>query len=138
MAMLLVLSTLAWAGIEDEVRAMDDKRHAGLSTNDMDTWTSVMSDDVVYIHSSGQMDVGKQQLAAPFKKGEIKIKSFAREVMRVRVLNDNLVQVIGKGTPTVIRADKESSFDIIYTSTWAKNSGKWSMVHWQATRLPAK
>jgi uncharacterized protein (TIGR02246 family) len=138
MAALLAISTLAWAGIEDDVRAMDDKRHAGLSKNDMDTWTSVMSDDVVYIHSSGQMDVGKEQLAAPFKKGEIKIKSFAREVTRVRVLNDNLVQVIGKGTPTVVRADKESTFDIIYTSTWSKSGGSWKMVHWQATRLPAK
>jgi uncharacterized protein (TIGR02246 family) len=137
-AMLLALSTLAWAGIEDEVRAQDDKRHAGLSTNDMDAWTSVMSDDVVYVHSSGQMDVGKEQLTAPFKKGEIKIKSFAREVLRVRVVNDNLVQVIGKGTPTVVRADKESSFDIIYTSTWTKGGGGWKMVHWQATRLPSK
>jgi uncharacterized protein (TIGR02246 family) len=134
----LALAPLAFAGAEDDVRAADDKRHAGLSTNDMQTWTSVMAEDVVYIHSAGNMDVGKEPLTAPFRKGEIKIKSFAREVMRVRVINDNLAQVIGKGTPTVVRGDKEMSFDLIYTSTWVKGSDGWKMTHWQATRLPAK
>jgi uncharacterized protein (TIGR02246 family) len=128
----------ALAGTEEDVRAADDKRHQGLSTNDMAMWTSVMADDVVYIHSAGNMDIGKAQLTAPFDKGEIKIKSFAREVMRVRVISDNLAQVIGKGTPTVVRGDKEASFDLIYTSTWLKGAGGWKMTHWQATRLPQK
>jgi uncharacterized protein (TIGR02246 family) len=132
------LALPALAGVEDEVRAADDKRHQGLSTNDMALWTSVMADDVVYIHSAGNMDVGKEQLTAPFNKGEIKIKTFPREIMRVRVINDNLAQVIGKGTPTVVRGDKEASFDLIYTSTWLKIADGWKMTHWQATRLPAK
>ncbi len=133
---LLSLGALARAGIEEEVRAADDTRHLGLSTNDMQLWTSVMGDDVIYIHSSGVMDVGKDALTAPFRKGEIKIKNFVREVMRVRVVNDNLAQVIGTGTPTVLRGDQESSFDLIYTSTWIKGAAGWKMTHWQATRLP--
>jgi|APDOM4702015191_1054821.scaffolds.fasta_scaffold111057_1 uncharacterized protein (TIGR02246 family) len=136
--LLISLSMLARAGTEDDVRAADDKRHQGLSTNNMELWTSVMADDVVYIHSSGIMDIGKDLLTAPFKKGELKIKSFAREVMRVRVINDSLAQVIGKGTPTVVRGDKEMSFDLIYTSTWVKGADGWKMAHWQATRLPQK
>jgi uncharacterized protein (TIGR02246 family) len=138
LVLVLVLSPSAFAGVEDDVRAMDDKRHQGLSTNDMEMWTSVMSEDVVYIHSAGNMDVGKEQLTAPFRKGELKLKSFAHEVMRVRVINDNLAQVIGKGTPTVVRGDKETSFDLIYTSTWVKGKDGWKMTHWQATRLPGK
>ena len=136
LVVLLGWGALARAGIEEEVRAADDIRHQGLATNDMSMWTSVMDDDVVYIHSSGAMDVGKEQLTAPFRKGEIKIKSFVREVRRVRVISDNLAQVIGTGTPTVVRGDKESSFDLIYTSTWIKGAAGWKMNHWQATRLP--
>jgi uncharacterized protein (TIGR02246 family) len=136
--LLLGFAPFALAGVEDEVRAADDKRHQGLSTNDMELWTSVMADDVVYIHSAGNMDVGKEQLTAPFRKGEIKLKGFTREVMRVRVINDTLAQVIGKGTPTVVRGDKETSFDLIYTSTWLKAKDGWKMTHWQATRLPKK
>ncbi len=139
LAVLALAAALnAWAGVEDDVRVQDDKRHEGLSTNNMDLWTSVMADDVVYIHSSGMMDVGKDQLTAPFRKGELKIKSFAREVLRVRVVNDNLVQVIGKGTPTVVRGDKEMTFNILYTSTWTRAGGGWKMTHWQATRAPEK
>jgi len=121
--------------IEDEVRAVESKRVAFLTTGRIDSVAAILSDDLTHTHAGGATQT-KEELLAPLRSGEVGYQSMKHEDVQVRSYGDAVmmrgytnVNVTAKGVPAAIR--------IRFTTIYAKEKGQWKMVVWQSTRADA-
>lgn len=124
----------AHAGIMDDVKAADDERIAAYISGNTAVLDKYLADELVYIHSSGLVD-NKKQVIDSFKSGDLKIRKFDREDIKVyQVGSTSIVSAIGHVDATI--KGKDVQFDLRYSGVYAKRAGVWQLFHYQGARLP--
>jgi uncharacterized protein (TIGR02246 family) len=119
----------------DMVKGLDAKRFEAQMKNDLETLTSLLADDLVYVHSSTKVD-GKTAFLDSLRTGKTKYESIEPTDVQVRVYGNTAI-VNGTAKLTVATDGKSNSFSLRYTDVWVMRDNKWQMVSWQSTRLPA-
>ena len=96
---------------------------------------AVLADDLIYTHSSARLDT-KQSLIGNMQSGATVYTSVEPSEVKAQDLGDAVVltgiaqiKVVSNGTP--------NAFGVRFTDIYAKRNGRWQMVTWQSTRLPA-
>ena len=123
------------AGNGQTVIDLDRKRMQAMAAKDIATLESLLADDLVYTHSSARLDT-KQSLIVGMTSGstvytgvepsDVKAQDFGDTVVLTGVCQ---IKVIANGTP--------NAFGVRFTDVYAWRNGRWQMVTWQSTRLPA-
>ena len=114
---------------------LDKKRMTAMAQKDIATLNSLLSDDLVYTHSTARLDT-KKSLIGGMTSGSTVYTSVEPSDVKAQDLGDTVVltgvahiKVVSNGTP--------NAFGVRYTDVYAKrDGGKWQMVTWQSTRLP--
>lgn len=120
---------------EKEVRQLELKRVKALVRSDTATLDSILSDDLIYTHSTGLVDT-KASFIDSIKSGALKYEAMDHDDPSVRMFAD-LALITGRSAVRVRTANAElQSFQIRFTNVYAKRGGRWQMVAWQSTRLP--
>jgi ketosteroid isomerase-like protein len=114
---------------------LDRKRMAAMAQKDVATLNAVLADDLVYTHSSARLDT-KQSLIGNMESGATVYKSVVPSDVKAQDLGDAVVltgtariEVTSNGTPNTL--------SVRFTDVYARRNGRWLMVTWQSTRLPA-
>jgi ketosteroid isomerase-like protein len=114
---------------------LDKKRMQAMASMDFATLNEVLADDLVYAHSSARLD-SKQSLIGNMQSGATVYTSVEPSEVKAQDLGDAVVltgiaqiKVVSNGTP--------NAFGVRFTDIYAKRKGRWQMVTWQSTRLPA-
>jgi ketosteroid isomerase-like protein len=123
------------AGNGQTVIDLDKKRMQAMVAKDIATLEGLLADDLVYTHSSARLDT-KQSLIVGMTSGstvytgvepsDVKAQDFGDTVVLTGVAK---IKVTANGTP--------NAFGVRFTDVYAKRGGRWQMVTWQSTRLPA-
>ena len=118
-----------------QIIALDRKRMAAMAAKDYATLNEVLADDLIYTHSSARLDT-KQSLIGNMQSGatvyeavepsEVKAQDLGGAVVLTGVCR---IRVTSNGTP--------NAFAVRFTDVYANKGGRWQMVTWQSTRLPA-
>ncbi len=116
-----------------EVRELESKRIRYLIGNDLAQLDNMLSDDLVYTHSSGLVETKAQYLDA-LRSGQVKYQAVDHADVQVRVYADTAV-LTGRSQVKLTSRGEERSFPIRFTLVYAKQEGRWRMVAWQSTRL---
>ena len=116
------------------MKELDAKRFVATTKNDFDTLASLLADDLVYVHSSSNVD-GKTAYVDNLRSGKTKYESIEPADVKVRVYGDTAI-VNGTAKLSVTTDGKTNSFSLRYTDVWVMRDNKWQMVTWQSTRLP--
>jgi len=102
---------------------------------DIATLESLLADDLIYTHSSARLDT-KQSLIVGMTAGSTVYTSLEPSDVKAQDLGDTVVltgvaqiKVVSNGTP--------NAFGVRFTDVYANRNGRWQMVTWQSTRLPA-
>jgi hypothetical protein len=113
---------------------LDRKRMTAMAQKDIATLETLLSDDLVYCHSSARLDT-KQSLIGAMQSGatvytgvdpsDVTAKDLGVAVVRTGVAR---IQVLSNGKP--------NAFSVRFTDVYAKKGASWQMVSWQSTRLP--
>ncbi len=119
---------------EADVLAAETRRFAAMVSVDMTTLDALLSDDLVYTHSTGRVET-KAQFLESLKAGTNKYKGVDRSDIRVRMYGDTAV-VTGAAVLQVETAGNPMSLPIRYTDVYVKSATGWRMVTWQSTRIP--
>jgi ketosteroid isomerase-like protein len=116
---------------------LEERRRAALVDRDFGMLASLFADDLVYIHSIGNVQ-DKPAYLAYVQEGRMSFASIERGPLRVREYGNtavmtgemtNTLNVPAAPAPVVVRAT--------VTQVWRDNGpAGWQMVHFQATRLP--
>lgn len=113
----------------------DKLRRAAMISADIEKVSSLVSDDLVYTHSSGKVDDKKSFLDA-IRSGSLDYEKIEPRNTVVRAKGGTVV-VTGLVSISVKAPDGLKSFDARFTAVHMRNKeGNWQLMAWQTTRLP--
>ena len=114
---------------------LDVKRMTAMAAKDVATLEAVLADDLIYTHSSARLDT-KRSLIDAMVKGTTVYTGVEPSDVKAQDLGDTVVltgiaqiKVVSNGTP--------NEFGVRFTDVYTRRNGRWQMVTWQSTRLPA-
>jgi ketosteroid isomerase-like protein len=123
------------AGNGQTIIDLDRKRMQAMAAKDVATLEAVLADDLIYTHSSARLDT-KQSLIGAMTSGATVYTGVEASDVKAQDLGDTVVltgiaqiKVVSNGTP--------NAFGVRFTDVYARRDGRWQMVTWQSTRLPA-
>jgi ketosteroid isomerase-like protein len=122
--------------IAQQVRAVERQRVQALTTNDLAALERLLADDLTYTHSTGAVD-SKTTFLASLRSGDAKYETMEHDDLRVRTYGETAV-LTGRTRVKVKSRGEDLSLQLRFTLVYAKRAGRWQMVAWQSTRLPAQ
>jgi ketosteroid isomerase-like protein len=122
------------AGNGQTIIDLDRKRMTAMAEKDIKTLGDVISDDLIYTHSSARLDT-KASLIGNMENGSTVYTSVVPSDVKAQDLGDTVV-LTGVCRISVNSGGKANSFGVRFTDVYANKGGKWQMVTWQSTRLP--
>ena len=122
------------AGNGQMVMELDKKRMTAMAQKDIATLKSLLSDDLIYTHSSARLDT-KQSLIGNMESGSTVYTAVEPSDVKAQDLGDAVV-LTGSCRISVMSQGRPNSFSVRFTDVYANKGGRWQMVTWQSTRLP--
>ncbi len=122
------------AGNGQMIIELDKKRMTAMAQKDLATLNELLSDDLVYTHSSARLDT-KQSLIGAMDSGSTVYTSVVPSDVKAQDLGDTVV-LTGSCRIGVNSGGRPNSFGVRFTDVYANKGGRWQMVTWQSTRLP--
>lgn len=113
---------------------LDRKRMTAMAQRDIATLNALLSDDLVYTHSTARLDT-KQSLMGNMESGSTVYTAVEPSDVKAQDLGDAVV-LTGSCRISVVSQGRPNSFSVRFTDVYANRGGKWQMVAWQSTRLP--
>ena len=113
---------------------LDKKRMTAMAQKDTATWSRLLSDDLIYTHSSARLDT-KQSLIGNMESGSAVYTSVEPSDVKAQDLGDTVV-LTGACRISVMSQGRPNSFSVRFTDVYTNKGGQWQMVAWQSTRLP--
>jgi ketosteroid isomerase-like protein len=101
---------------------------------DIATLDTLLSDDLVYTHSSARLDT-KQSLINGMESGTTVYTAVEPADVKAQDLGDAVV-LTGTARFSVLSNGNPINFGVRFTDVYANQNGRWQMVAWQSTRLP--
>lgn len=113
---------------------LDRQRMEAMAKKDIATLNAVISDNLVYTHSSARLDT-KQSLIGAMESGTTVYTSVVPSDVVAQDLGTAVV-LTGAARIGVTSNGNPRSFGVRFTDVYVNNGGQWQMVAWQSTRLP--
>jgi hypothetical protein len=113
---------------------LDKKRMHAMAQKDIATLNALLSDDLVYTHSSARLDT-KQSLIGGMEAGTTVYTSVEPFDVKAQDLGSAVV-LTGGARIRVMSNGKPNQFSVRFTDVYVNKGGQWQMVAWQSTRLP--
>ena len=109
------------------------RRNACLSA-DTNALEQFMSDECVYVHSSGAVET-RAQMAERLRSGDLVYH--ALDVLQASVRDYGDVALVnGDVHIDVTTGGSHKDFTSRYLQVWRMTNGRWQMISWQSTPLP--
>ena len=113
---------------------LDKKRMHAMAQKDVATLNALLSDDLVYTHSTARLDT-KQSLIKAMESGATVYTAVEPSDVQAQDLGDAVV-LTGVARISVMSNGNPNSFGVRFTDVYVNKGGQWQMVAWQSTRLP--
>jgi len=113
---------------------LDNQRMEAMAKKDIATLNALLSDDLVYTHSSARLDT-KQSLIGAMESGATVYTSVVPSDVVAQDLGEAVV-LTGVARISVTSNNNPINFGVRFTDVYANKGGQWQMVAWQSTRLP--
>jgi hypothetical protein len=122
------------AGNEQKIIDLDRKRMNAMAQKDVTTLKALLSDELIYTHSSARLDT-KQSLIGAMESGSTVYTAVEPSDVKAQDLGDAVV-LTGSCRISVMSNGCPNTFGVRFTDVYANKGGQWQMVAWQSTRLP--
>ena len=119
------------ASVEEEVRAVNERRFAAMVKEDFAELDRLLADDLTYIHSSGVVETKKQSIASISAK-VLRYVSIQSSDVRVRVYGDTAV-LTGRAAMSVVAQGRDLNLQNLFTAVYVRQGGEWKLTVWQST-----
>ena len=116
------------------VLTLEDARVAALCEQDADTLETLLSDTMVYVHSTGLVDT-KASFLDHVRNGPIQYKTFERRDVEGYVATDSTAIVRGVAAAGIEFDGTPVDLEFRYLAVWVKHDGSWRFEAWQSTSI---
>ena len=114
---------------------LDRRRMQAMAKKDIATLDELIAEDLIYAHSTARLDT-KTSLIDNMLSGKTVYTSCEPSKVVAQDLG-NTVVLTGECQIKVSVDGKPYEFGVRFTDVYALRDGKWQMVTWQSTKLPA-
>jgi ketosteroid isomerase-like protein len=117
-----------------EVLELEKKRFRAMVEGDVNFLQEVISEDLYYIHSNGEVDT-KDSFIGPIANGDRRYDNISIETSKVRLYGNT---AIINGECTYHRKNPDgapNNLRLKYTNVYVKMDGNWKMVSWQSFKM---
>ena len=121
------------AGNAEKIIELDRQRMSAMATKDVAVLNKLLSDDLIYTHSSARLET-KRSLICAMESGATVYTAVEPSEVVAQDLG-NAVVLTGVAAISVTSGGKPNSFRVRFTDVYADKGGQWQMVTWQSTRL---
>jgi hypothetical protein len=118
---------------ETELLRLDDERSRAMIAVDTATLERLMSDDIVYTHSSGRLD-SKKSFIASIASGTVKYRRVNRKDV-VATLRENFAILTGAVEIDVETGGKVLNLNLRFSNGWEHTAKGWQQIVWQSTPI---
>jgi ketosteroid isomerase-like protein len=119
---------------ETELSSLEDRRCAALIQGDIAGIAELLSDDLLWTHSSSRQDTKASFLVA-LTEGATRYLEIARSDENIRVRGDVAV-ITGVADMRAVVNGEEKVLRNRYLNVWTREGGRWRMSAWQSTSVP--
>jgi ketosteroid isomerase-like protein len=123
------------AGHGQMIIDLDKKRMQAMAKKDVATLKELIAEDLIYAHSTTRLDT-KTSLIDNMLSGKTVYMSVEPSKVVAQDLGDTVV-LTGECQIQVNVNGAPNAFGVRFTDVYARRNGKWQMVTWQSTKLPA-
>jgi hypothetical protein len=131
---LCLLAVFACAVPDDpasQVLQIELQRFQAMVDRDIEFLEHVISEDLYYIHSNGEVD-SKEQFIGPIASGERSYDDITMDNPQIRIY-ENTAIINAACTYHRTGADGvPNNLTLLYTNVYIKKGGGWKMVSWQS------
>jgi hypothetical protein len=113
---------------------LDKKRMNAMAQKDIATLNTLLSDDLVYTHSTARLDT-KKSLIEAMESGRTVYTGVEPSDVKAQDLGSAVV-LTGIARIHVLSNGKPNNFGVRFTDVYVNKGDEWQMVTWQSTRLP--
>jgi ketosteroid isomerase-like protein len=113
---------------------LDRQRMQAMAQKEIATLNALLSDDLVYTHSTARLDT-KKSLIEAMESGRTVYTAVEPSDVKAQDLG-NAVVLTGSACIAVLSSGKPNSFSVRFTDVYANKDGQWQIVAWQSTRIP--
>jgi ketosteroid isomerase-like protein len=118
---------------EAELLRLDDERTRAMISCDTATLERLMSDDIVYTHSSGRLD-SKKSFIASIASGTVKYRRVARKEVAASV-REGFAFLTGSVEIDVETGGKVLNLNLRFANVWERVGKGWQQIVWQSTPI---
>jgi ketosteroid isomerase-like protein len=118
---------------DSEVLRLDEERSRAMTTADTAALERLMSDDVVYTHSSGRLDT-KKSFIASIASGTVKYHRIAPKNVAM-ILRDGFAILTGAVEIDVETGGKLLKLNLRFSNVWERSVRGWQQIVWQSTPI---
>ena len=119
--------------IERQVLEVQAGRFQAMIDVDIEELDVILSDDLTYTHTSGQIET-KGEFLTSLRSQEITYESIKPQEIKIRIY-DNTAVVTGISAMRISVQEQQLSFSIRFIEVYQKSDANWQLVAWQSTRL---
>ncbi len=117
------------------VIALEERRRQALLSSDLNTLQSLLSDNLIYMHSTGVCD-HKDSYLAKLANGSLKYLKLNFGEMQVQELK-NAAVVTGRMSATISKDGQQKEVASLFMTVWACGTdGAWRLHAHQGTPVP--
>jgi hypothetical protein len=113
---------------------LDRQRMEAMGKQDIATLNALLSDDLIYTHSSARLDT-KKSLIGAMESGSTVYRSVVPSDVKAQDLGSAVV-LTGAARISVTSNGNDIDFGVRFTDVYVNRGDQWQMVAWQSTRLP--
>lgn len=140
LSLLAALSVVATARAADDVRlarlkSADDERVAATRTADQTKLTALLSDDLRYAHSNGNVDT-KASLIGTLVAGKTKYVVYDYEERNFTFPAPGIALMTGRAHIQAISEAGTMDNVLSFLGVWREEKGQWRFLAWQSCKLP--
>jgi hypothetical protein len=122
------------AGNAEKIIELDRQRMDAMAKKDIATLNKLISNDLVYTHSSARLDT-KESLIGAMESGKTVYTAVVPSDVKAQDLGDTVV-LTGNARISVNSGGNAMNFGVRFTDVYVNKGGQWQMVAWQSTRTP--
>jgi hypothetical protein len=115
--------------------ALEDKRFRLMIDADVENFRELLSDEVVYVHSSGFTD-DKTSFLKKFHEGAFVYHSAEPNMQKVLALGNDAFLASGTVTMKATVGGVLRHLNTLFSVVWRKEAGTWRLLGHQTTSLP--
>ena len=113
------------------IQSLEDRRHQAMFAGDVETLDRLLSDRLIYTHSSGRTD-SKASYIRSIKEGALRYRKIEPQEPDVEIYADTAL-VADRASLDVWISGARRSVTICYLSVWIKDGNGWQLVAFQST-----